>query len=74
MLEKMVTKQQKASLTIVNWLKWENILFALIGYILSQSVILGEIRPFAPALVGAISVWDKQRRWWALAGDRKSVV
>ena len=68
MLEKMVTKQQKASLTIVNWLKWENILFALIGYILSQSVILGEIRPFAPALVGAISVWDKQRRWWALAG------
>ncbi|MFZ7101372.1 MAG: stage II sporulation protein E [Peptococcaceae bacterium] len=69
MLGKIVTKQHKASWTLINWLRWDSILFGLLGCILSQSVILGEIRPFGPAIVGAMSVWDKQKRWWVLAGS-----
>jgi stage II sporulation protein E len=67
-LGKSITKQQKTSITLSNWLRWDNLLLGLIGYILSQSVILGEIRPFGPAILGAISVWDKQKRWWVLTG------
>lgn len=69
MLGKVETKQQKVGAALMNGLRWENILFAIIGFILSQGVILGEIRPFTPAFLGAISVWDKQKRWWVLAGS-----
>jgi len=69
MLGKVVTNQHKTGAALVNWLRWDNLLFGIIGCILSQSVILGEIRPFGPALLGAISVWDKQKRWWVLAGS-----
>ena len=68
MLGKIETKQHKTTAIITSGLKWENIIFAVLGCILSQAVILGEIRPFAPALLGAVSVWDKQKRWWVLAG------
>src|SRR5690554_5207954 len=69
MLSKIETKQHKAGATLINGIRWGNLLFAVIGCILAQSVILGEIRPFTPALVGAISVWDKQKRWWVLGGS-----
>lgn len=68
MLNKVETKLHKSA-TIMNGLRWDNLFYAIIGCILSQSVIMGEIRPFVPALVGALSVWDKQKRWWALVGS-----
>jgi len=67
-LGKIASRQQKTSVTIIKWLRWDNLLFGIVGFILSQSVILGEIHPFAPAVLGAMSVWDKQKRWWVLAG------
>ncbi|MGI6225765.1 MAG: stage II sporulation protein E [Peptococcales bacterium] len=69
MLSKVETKQHKAGTTLINGLRWGNIIFAIIGGILAQAVILGEIRPFAPAFLGAISVCDKQKRWWVLVGS-----
>ncbi|NLT94985.1 MAG: stage II sporulation protein E [Clostridia bacterium] len=68
MLGKLATKQQKATVTITGGFRWENIVFGVMGCVLSQAVIMGEIRPFGPALLGAVSVWDKQKRWWVLAG------
>ncbi|MFZ5945255.1 MAG: stage II sporulation protein E [Bacillota bacterium] len=69
MLGRIVTREKRTGIALVNWLRWDNVIFAVVGFILSTSVILGEIKPFGPALVGAISVWDKQKRWWVLAGS-----
>lgn len=67
MLGKVALK--KSNLTFSNLLRLDNLLYALLGYILAQAVVLGELKPFAPAVVGAVSLWDKQKRWWVLAGS-----
>ncbi len=64
-----VNRQFKASYQLLNFLRWDNLLFGFLGFILAQSLLLGEIRPFAPAVLGAVSVWDKQKRWGMLAGS-----
>ena len=57
-----VNRQFKASYQLLNFLRWDNLLFGFLGFILAQSLLLGEIRPFAPAVLGAVSVWDKQKK------------
>lgn len=67
-------RSQKISLTFLNGIRWDSVLFGVLSFILAHSVILGEIRPFGPAAVGAVSVWDKRNRWWVLAGTLLGIV
>ncbi|NMA02624.1 MAG: stage II sporulation protein E [Clostridia bacterium] len=67
-------RTQKLSLTLLNGIRWDSVLFGVLSFILAHSVILGEIRPFGPAVVGAVSVWDKKNRWWVLAGTLGGII
>ncbi|SMB86237.1 stage II sporulation protein E [Desulfonispora thiosulfatigenes DSM 11270] len=62
------TNSSKSGVMLLNWLRLDNFIFCIVGFILTQAVILGEIKPFASAYIGSVAVWDKQKRWWVLGG------
>lgn len=68
------TNSSRSGLMLLNWLRLDNFIFGIIGFILTGAVILGEIRPFAAAYVGAVAVWDKQKRWWVLGGTFLGII